>query len=358
MPTSEFSSLLLDWYAIHKRELPWRRTHDPYAIWVSEMMLQQTQVATATPYFERWMARFPTVKALSDAPLEEVLKHWQGLGYYARARNLHKAARLICEQHGGIFPNTYDGVLALPGVGRYTAGAICSIALGQDTPIVDANVIRVLCRVFQIPGDPKSPKTLDALWEKAAELLPQGRSGDFNQALMELGALHCLTPPRCTRCPVQNVCGAFQQGQTELFPAFAGKKAFTTQNDVSLWIERAGKFLLIKRPDEGLWGGLYELPRVTATDDETIEQAAARALEGLVGAKGRVGERLVSLRHGVTTRKITLYAVEVELLDVPDSLVPGLHWATVADLERYPLSSPQAKLLSAIQEHRKQPTLF
>ncbi|WP_394792754.1 A/G-specific adenine glycosylase [Armatimonas sp.] len=355
---SPFVSLLLDWYAVHKRALPWRRTSDPYAIWVSEMMLQQTQVATATPYFERWMARFPTVNALAEAPLEEVLKHWQGLGYYARARNLHKAAKLICEQLGGAFPTTYEGILALPGVGRYTAGAICSIALGLDTPIVDANVIRVLCRVFSIPGDPKSPKTLDALWEKAEELLPHGQSGDFNQALMELGALHCLTPPRCTHCPVQSVCTAFQQSQTEQFPAFAAKKAFTTHNDVSLWIERDEEFLLIKRPDEGLWGGLYELPRVTATPDETIEQAAARALEELVGATGSVGERLASLRHGVTTRKITLSALAVAVVRMPNPLPPGCLWATRTDLARYPLSSPQAKLLAAIQERKQQPALF
>jgi A/G-specific adenine glycosylase len=353
-----FVSLLLDWYAVHKRELPWRRSRDPYAIWVSEMMLQQTQVATATPYFERWMERFPTVQALAEAPLEEVLKYWQGLGYYARARNLHKAARLICDQHAGIFPTTYEQVLALPGVGRYTAGAICSIALGLDTPLVDANVIRVLCRAFAIPGDPKSPQTLEALWSKAEALLPAGRAGEFNQALMELGALHCLTPPRCQSCPVQSVCAAFQQGTTAQLPAFAPKKAFTTQSDVSLWIEHAGKFLLLKRPDDGLWGGLYELPRVTARADESVEEAATRALDELIGLPGRIGERLTSLKHGVTTRKITLYAVAVALERLPEALPFGLVWATVADLERYPLSSPQAKLLAALQQRKDQPTLF
>jgi A/G-specific adenine glycosylase len=322
------------------------------------MMLQQTQVATATPYFERWMMRFPTIEALAAAPLEEVLKHWQGLGYYARARNLHKAACLICEQQGGIFPTTYEGVLALPGVGRYTAGAICSIALGLDVPIVDANVIRVLCRAFAIPGDPKSPKTLDALWERAEALIPEAQAGEFNQAMMELGALHCLTPPRCSGCPVARVCTAFQKDQTALFPEFAPKKAFTQQRDVSAFIEQDGKFVLLKRPEEGLWGGLYELPRVTAAESETIEAAAERAVRELVGESGVAGEPLASLKHGVTTRKITLFAVAVTGVVLPQRLPAPLVWATHQDLERFPLSSPQAKLLATLAKQRTQPTLF
>jgi A/G-specific adenine glycosylase len=322
------------------------------------MMLQQTQVATAIPYYERWLARFPTVQDLADAPLEDVLKHWQGLGYYARARNLHKAAKLICEQHAGIFPSTYEAVLALPGVGRYTAGAICSIALGLDTPIVDANVVRVLCRVYQIPGDPKLPKTQDMLWEKATALIPTGHAGAFNQAMMELGALHCLTPPRCTHCPVQSVCGAFQEQQTDIFPEFAAKKAFTSQRDVCLWIEWDEHFLLVKRPDEGLWGGLYELPRVTAGEAESLEDAATRALATIVGTTGRVGRPLASLKHGVTTRKITLTVLEVESAAVPKALPANLVWANWADLVRYPVSSPQAKLLATLQESRSQPSLF
>lgn len=321
-------------------------------------MLQQTQVATATPYFERWMARFPTVRDLAEAPLEEVLKHWQGLGYYARARNLHKAARLICEQHGGAFPTTYEAVLALPGVGRYTAGAICSIALGLDTPIVDANVIRVLARAYAIPGDPKSPRTQEALWERAEALIPTGQAGEFNQAMMELGALHCLTPPRCSACPVRSVCQACQEGTTERFPEFAAKKTFTQQRDVCVWIEQGGRFVLLKRPDDGLWGGLYELPRVTAAEQETLEEAAGRALRELVQGEGQVGAPLASLKHGVTTRKITLTALPVRAPKLPDPLPEPLVWATEADLNRFPLSSPQQKLLGLIKDTQAQPTLF
>lgn len=355
---SPFSALLLAWYADHKRDLPWRRSRDPYAIWVSEMMLQQTQVATAIPYFERWLARFPTVEALAQAPLDDVLKQWQGLGYYARARNLHKAAQQIYRSPTGAFPTTYEGVLALPGVGRYTAGAICSIALGLDTPLVDANVIRVLCRVFAIPGDPKLPRTQALLWEKAAELLPAGQASEFNQGLMELGALHCLTPPRCTNCPVQSVCEAFQREATDQFPTFAPKKSFTQQTDVSLWITRGEEFLLTKRPEDGLWGGLYELPRLTAAESETVEEAAHRALGELLGAQGAIGKRLASLRHGVTTRKITLHAIVAIPECLPNPLPTGLVWATRADLSHFPLSSPQAKLLDFIQEAQTQPSLF
>ena len=355
---SPFTALLLHWYAAHKRDLPWRRTQNPYAIWVSEMMLQQTQVATAIPYFERWLARFPTVQALAEAHLDDVLKQWQGLGYYARARNLHKAAQRICEEHGGVFPTTHEAVLALPGVGRYTAGAICSIALGLDTPLVDANVIRVLCRAFAISGDPKLPKTQDLLWAKAAELLPAGRAGEFNQALMELGALHCLTPPKCGACPVQSVCAAFQQSATDQFPHFAPKKAFTSQSDVSLWITDGDWFLLVKRPEEGLWGGLFELPRVTVQTAESLEAAGLRALLELLGTTGTIGPPLASLKHGVTTRKITLYALAASPISLPDPLPENLVWVTYKDLERFPLSSPQAKLLGFIQNSQDQPSLF
>ena len=217
---SVFPRDLLAWYEKHKRDMPWRKTNaDPYAVWVSEMMLQQTQVATATPYFVRWMARFPTVADLASAPLDDVLHLWQGLGYYARARSLHKAAQIIMEKHDGVFPSTFDEVLALPGVGRYTAGAICSIALGMDSPLVDANVVRVLCRVFALYGDPKSATVQAALWETAARLIPPGRAGDFNQAMMELGALVCIPKPKCAVCPVRDVCGAFATGEPEKLPA-------------------------------------------------------------------------------------------------------------------------------------------
>jgi A/G-specific adenine glycosylase len=358
--------LLLTWYQQNKRDLPWRRTRDPYAIWISETMLQQTQVATAISYWERWLERFPTVISLANAPLDDVLKMWQGLGYYARARNLHKAAIVMRDQHAGVFPEKFDDVLTLPGVGRYTAGAVCSIALGQDTPIVDANVIRVLCRLYAIPGDPKSPKVQACLWEKATILIPTGQGRAFNQAMMELGALVCGKSPACKNCPLNAVCLAFAQGEVPRYPEFAPKKAFTEQTDVSAIVQNAqGQFLLIQRPPDGLWGGLWEFPRLTMHEWEDSPSAATRAVkEAVRGDATSEGEIVAKLKHGVTTRKITLLGVAASLVSeqLEASGCQTFIWSDLATLNTYPLSSPQAKLLAQLQERDNttaiQPRLF
>ena len=367
-PELLLSELLLTWYEKNKRDLPWRRTRDPYAIWISETMLQQTQVATAISYWERWLTKFPTVTDLADAPLEDVLKLWQGLGYYARARNLHKAAIVIKEKHNGVFPDKFEDVLALPGVGRYTAGAVCSIALGQDTPIVEANVIRVLCRLYALSGDPKSPKVQEILWQKAEELLPKGQAREFNQAMMELGALVCGKLPVCKACPLQTICSAFEQGEVPRYPEFASKKAFTEQTDVSAIVQNEqGEFLLIQRPPDGLWGGLWEFPRVTMHEGEDSICATKRAVKETVNASVESeGVILVKLKHGVTTRKITLLAIAATL-KYPASLLEirechSFVWGKLEKLNTYPLSSPQAKLLRHLQENNAetaiQPRLF
>ncbi len=330
-------------------------------------MLQQTLVATVIPYFERWLARFPTVRDLADAPLDDVLQAWQGLGYYSRARNLHKAAQQIVALHDGIFPRTYDDVLALPGVGRYTAGAVCSIALGLDTPIVDANVVRVLCRVFGIHGDPKGTETQATLWTLATQLIPRGGAGTFNQAMMELGALVCGTPPKCENCPVRNECYAYDTGAPSALPEFAAKPEFTTQTDVSAVVtDDADRLLLIQRPlDAGLWAGLWELPRVTVGEDETPAEAAVRAIRETIGADGAEvasDTPVAKVRHGVTTRKITLLAIPVAWKD--DGETPrNAAWATPQDaLDKFALASPQRRLIEQIAERRRsavlQPTLF
>ena len=195
---------LLAWYRRHQRDLPWRRTRDPYAIWVSEIMLQQTQVATAIPYYERFLRRFPHVRALARAPMERVLKSWEGLGYYSRARNLRRAAQIVLAEHGGRLPEEPEALRKLPGIGRYTAGAISSIAFDRDEPVLDGNVIRVLCRVFLIRANPKSARTQKRLWKLAEELLPAGHASFFNQALMDLGATICMpSHPHCDRCPLR-----------------------------------------------------------------------------------------------------------------------------------------------------------
>ncbi|MBC7807432.1 MAG: A/G-specific adenine glycosylase [Akkermansiaceae bacterium] len=363
----DFRINLLRWYKKNHRSLPWRATGDPYAIWISETMLQQTQVATVIPYFQRWLTLFPTVRDLAEAPLDDVLQAWQGLGYYSRARNLHKAAQQIVANHDGVFPGNYDDVLALPGVGRYTAGAVCSIALGLDTPIVDANVVRVLCRVFGIHGDPKGGEAQAALWRLATELIPSGDAGTFNQAMMELGALVCATPPKCDGCPVRSECYAFDTGAPSALPEFAPKPDFTTQTDVSaIVMDGDEKLLLIRRPlDAGLWAGLWELPRVTAEAEETPGAAACRAIREAVGIEDAKAVEITPLgkvRHGVTTRKITLLGIAVSIggMVTPSDKAA---WATTQEaLDGYALASPQRRLIEQIAERRRaavvQPTLF
>ena len=359
------SRKLLAWYEVHQRDLPWRKTSDPYAVWISEAMLQQTQVATVVGYWNRWMERFPTPTALADAPQGDVLKHWQGLGYYARARNLHKAARFIRDERGGQFPTTFDEVLALPGVGRYTAGAICSIALGLDVPLVDANVIRVLGRVFALSGDPKSPKVQDALWEKAEELIPPGEAGAFNQAMMELGALVCGARPKCAACPLATDCRALALGDPLAYPQFAPKKTFTHQTDISAVIENAdGRILLTRRAEGGLWGGLWELPRVTLSEGESEPGGAVRAAREITGLSVITnGEALARVKHGVMQKKITLLALTCDAPH-PERAEPcgcaAIEWVTLQDALAYPLSSPQAKLIEKLlqAERDEQLALF
>lgn len=368
---AHFVQSLLSWYAIQKRDLPFRKTRDPYAIWVSETMLQQTQVATVLPYWTRWMDRFPTVSDLASAPLEDILKQWQGLGYYARARNLHRAAQVVAERHGGVFPSQYEDLLALPGVGRYTAGAVGSIALGLDVPIVDANVIRVLCRVFGVTGDPKSTAVQARLWMLAEELIPSGQASDFNQGMMELGALVCTAKPACGRCPAHEICTAFATGKTESLPEFAPRPEFTHQTDISAVLthpDSPDSLLLVRRPEGGLWGGLWELPRVTATDEESPADAAVRAARETVGLEVEVTGGVVGqVRHGVTTRKITLLALPCRLTgSVEVQPAPGFSYAWVprSEVHDFALSSPQAKLLKAVigatggAGTALQPTLF
>jgi A/G-specific adenine glycosylase len=354
--------LLLTWYEQNKRDLPWRRTRDPYAIWISETMLQQTQVATAIGYWERWLVAFPTVTDLANAPLESVLKQWQGLGYYARARNLHKAAIVIRDTHNGAFPTDFEDVLALPGVGRYTAGAVCSIAMGQDTPIVDANIIRVLCRFYAIGGDPKSPGVQKILWEKAETLLPLGRAREFNQAMMELGALVCGKSPVCKQCPLSSQCVAFAQEEVALYPAFAPKKAFTEHVDVSAIVGNChGEFLIIQRFADGLWGGLWEFPRVTMREDEGIAETARRAVLETVGGQIETQTEIIGrVKHGVTTHKITLLGIDAQIL--PSNLqalgCQTFVWASLEQISGYALSSPQAKLLGQVRKVSLQMSLF
>ncbi len=357
----QFARDLLAWYDIHKRDLPWRRRHDPYAVWVSEIMLQQTTVAAVVPFYNKWMARFPTVQSLADAPLDDVLKHWAGLGYYARARNLHRGAKAVVEDYEGRVPSDPATLLALPGVGRYTQGAILSIAFDQDAPIVDANVVRVLSRVHAVVGDPKtSAPTQAALWRLAEEAIPQGRAGDFNQAMMELGALVCSSAaPRCASCPVAGQCRARALGEPTAYPQSVGVKKWLDIEDVSVAVRDAeGRVLIVQRPPElALWGGLWELPRATRQDGETLESCAARAAcEGVdLAVHGLTPFGVV--KHVVANRRVTLHGYEAR---VGEGAVPSLGtcarwaWVTRESLAGYALATPQVKLTELLWRHESQ----
>jgi A/G-specific adenine glycosylase len=277
---------MLDWFSASARDLPWRRTQDPYAIWVSETMLQQTQVKTVLPFWERWMRELPTIEAAAQAGPEKIHKLWEGLGYYTRARNLQKAARLILEKHGGKFPKSFDDILALPGIGRYTAGAISSIAFNQPMPILDGNVMRVLTRIFGIAEDPREKKTNQLLWQIAEELVLQANTkhqkfacSHLNQSLMELGALVC-TPrnPQCAACPVKKLCVAFRENRIPELPNIAKRAAATARRFVAFVIECRGKFLVRQRPENVVNAHLWEFPNVEVNHQIRVERAASPPL--------------------------------------------------------------------------------
>jgi A/G-specific adenine glycosylase len=262
-----FAARLLRWYDRHgRKDLPWQRARTPYGVWVSEVMLQQTQVATVIPYFERFMARFPDVTALADAPLDAVLAHWSGLGYYSRARNLHRAAQKIRDAHGGVFPEDMDAVTALPGIGRSTAGAILAQALGRRHAILDGNVKRVLTRHRAIDGWPGQGAVERRLWDIAEAETPHARVADYTQAIMDLGATVCSRArPRCTACPVAGDCAAHREGATSRFPAPKPRKALPVRQTRMLLVTNTdGEVWLEKRPPSGIWGGLWSLPELPA----------------------------------------------------------------------------------------------
>lgn len=341
---------LLSWFDQGARDLPWRSSGDPYAIWVSEIMLQQTRVVTVLEYYERWMQRFPNVSALATAPLDDVLELWAGLGYYRRARLLHRAAGVVVETFGGRLPETAQGLRALPGIGPYTAGAIASIAFGEPTPLVDGNVERILARLRSIPGDPKSTPNQKLFWRLAAALVSQARPGDLNQALMELGAIVC-TPksPSCLLCPVRSHCHGLRDGDPARFPAKVKKaKVKRLAARVMIVVTPEPWVLLRRRPDDGLWGGLWEFP--THLEDEvdassTLQESADAWLETLAGDTSSWERHpLGTVVHKLTHREITF---EASLLSAPEAaelLDETCAWCTPEELGSLGVSTATRKL--------------
>ncbi|WP_420628431.1 A/G-specific adenine glycosylase [Candidatus Leptofilum sp.] len=355
----QIQGALLDWWDAGHADLPWRRSKDPYAIWVSEIMLQQTQIATVIPYFERWLERFPTVQALAEASLDDVLKLWEGLGYYSRARNLHAAAQTVVQEWNGRLPQTAADLMKLKGIGRYTAGAIASIAFNEPAPVLDGNVIRVLSRLTDLPDDVTQTATKNSLWQLAEQLVPADRPGDFNQALMELGQKICLSAkPMCLLCPLSAHCLARQRG-TQLERPVRPPRKRTPHYDVVagiIWAKDAvvgkpeSKFLIAQRPFDGLLGGLWEFPGGKQEDGETLPQALVREIEEELAMQIEVGEFVTKIKHAYTHFRITLHAFHAHHLSgSPQHLGVADHtWVTLADLHNYAFAVTDRKIIAAL----------
>lgn len=337
------SPRLLAWYRQNKRALPWRDHPDPYAVWVSEIMLQQTLVETVIPYFQEWMRLFPTISDLARANEQNVLNAWEGLGYYSRARSLHKAAKIVMEKYNGQLPGDLDELRSLPGIGRYTAGAIASMAFGLDEPTLDGNLRRVFARLFDVKEPADSPAGQKVLWSLAAEHLPKGQAGDYNQALMDLGATICLPKnPRCLLCPLMKMCKARQEGTQELRPVLKPKKVIPHHVQVAGVVIRGvhrKQVLLAKRPSSGLLGGMWEFPngRVIPKGDDDGDPARglAKALKTGYGLKVQRKEALGIVKHAYTHFKVTVHAFRCKSLSIPKR--GNLKWVKIEELEDYPM---------------------
>jgi A/G-specific adenine glycosylase len=352
---------LCSWFDKARRDLPWRRDRDPYRIWVSEVMLQQTTVAAVVPFFERFLRAFPTLRALADAPEQEVLRLWEGLGYYRRARDLHRAARQLSSSHGATVPDDPAILGALPGMGRYTLGAVLSQAFDRRLPVLEANSLRVLCRLFGRADDPRRGPAQRWLWRVAEDLLPLRRVGDFNQALMELGALVCTpTAPRCAECPLAADCVARRLGLQEAIPARAPPPKVTDVREAAVVVRRGPAVLLVQRPESApRWANLWEFPHSPLGDGETHERAALR-LARESGLHVTLGAELLTLRHGVTRFRISMVCFEAAYVggEFRSDFYPRGSWVAPARLAEYPVSAPQRRLAKALLAPGRQRTLF
>ncbi len=358
----DLRNALLDWYDRCGRDLPWRRTRDPYAIWISEIMLQQTQVKTVIPYFDRWMQLFPTIQALAAAEQQQVLKAWEGLGYYARARNLHRAAQEIVEKHNGIFPDVIAEVLALPGIGKTTAGGILSAAFNQPLAILDGNVKRVLARLIALEVPPS--KALSNLWEisetlvdrvRSAEADISMRSRDFNQAFMDLGATVC-TPknPACLVCPWQGHCRAYNLGiQTELPMSESRAPLPHKVIGVAVIVNDQGEILIDRRKQEGLLGGLWEFPGGKVEPNETIETCIQREIQEELGIEIGVGDRLIVVDHTYTHFRVTLNVHYCQHLSGEPQAIEcdEVKWVTLDQLDQYPFPKANLQIIEALRQN-------
>lgn len=342
---TQFASCIIEWQRRHGRhDLPWQNTRDPYAIWLSEVMLQQTQVATVIPYFQRFIARFPDIASLAAAEENEVLRHWSGLGYYSRGRNLHRAAKLIMATHGGCFPRQRVDIESLPGIGRSTAAAIAGFAFGARAAILDGNVKRVLARHFAVEGYPGERQAEQALWSLAESLLPAADSEAYIQGLMDLGATLC-TPrkPRCDVCPLRTSCAAWAQRRVHELPTPKSRKQLPTRETVMLILKHEQEVLLQKRPAVGIWGGLWSFPECSDVDE------AVRLAQRAFDCEIEKTEVLGILKHSFTHFHLHITPLLLHVARrIPRAAQPGVVWLVVGEALNDALPTPAKKLLRAL----------
>ena len=360
--TRLFRNDLIAWYRDVKREMPWRNTDDPYRIWVSEIMLQQTRVDQAQPYYERFVEAFPTVEDLAEAELDDVLNLWEGLGYYSRARYLHRAAKQVIEEFGGDVPDTYDAIRELPGIGPYTAAAVLSIAFEKPHGVLDGNVTRVLTRVFTIDDNATKARTKRHLQAIADALIDPEQPGTFNQAMMELGATIC-TPrsPACEQCPVQDGCRAFAAETQEDYPVTPESKPIPHHDiAVGLVFNDAGELLIQRRPEDGMLGGLWEFPGGKKEDDEDLADTCRRELREELGIDVTIDGHFYTLSHAYSHFKITLHAYRCRIAEgtpTPELDQP-LRWVAVRDLDDYAFPRANRRLIEELERRQQEPSLF
>ena len=362
-----FREDLAGWFERVRRPMPWREPdpdgrRDPYRVWLSEVMLQQTRVDQARPYFERFTAAFPTVGALAEADLDDVLKAWEGLGYYSRARNLHRAARQIVDAFGGLVPDTEEAIRSLPGVGPYTAAAVLSLAYGVPLAVLDGNVIRVLGRVFAVEDDVTSGRTRRHLQHLADTLLDPDAPARWNESVMELGATVCTpTAPDCPRCPLNAVCAALAAGEPERFPV-SKKKAPVPHHDIAVGVieDEAGRVLVQQRPTDAMLGGLWEFPGGKVEPGEALPDACRREIREELGVEVEVGEPIARIGHAYSHFRITLHAFRCRIVagEPVHHAAQPIRWVAVEDLGALAFPRANRRLIEALDVGRRSPTLF
>lgn len=336
---------LIKWFNAHKRDLPWREELSPYRVWVSEVMLQQTQVAVVIPYFQRWMERFPTVQSLAEAHIDEVIKLWEGLGYYSRARNLHEGAKQLCSLHNGSLPDTPELLSKIKGIGPYTTGAILSFAFRKKAAAVDGNVIRVLSRYLAIEDDISKPSTVKALWGHAEALLPDQEPWNFNEGLIELGATVCTKNPQCQKCPIKSTCQGFSKGIAAQLP-IKNKKTESIElfREVAV-IECDGEILIRKCPKGEIMQDLYEFPFRELQGESYCEEKTSRWALEVLGVPIKFSQRIPSVSHGFTKYRVKLYPSKYVTAKKVE--VPGYQWVAESDLIKVPFNSGHRRILSS-----------